>query len=108
MAGTWSRVAGSRSPARRGECGTENIMYTVYILQSLKNNRYYTGQTSNIGSRLETHNRGMVKSTKSFIPWKLIHTENYLNRSEACKRELEIKKYKGGILFKKLLGPGKN
>jgi putative endonuclease len=83
-------------------------MYTVYILQSLKNNRYYTGQTSDIENRLETHNNAKVKSTKNFIPWKLIYTENYSNRSDACKRELEIKSYKGGILFKKLLGLWKN
>ena len=68
------------------------------------NNRFYTGQTSNIQNRLLKHNSGKVRSTKNFIPWKLIYTENYQNRSEACKRELEIKKYKSGIKFKKLLG----
>jgi len=100
----WSRRAGSRSPAMRGECGTENFMYKIYILQSLKNNKYYIGQTSNINQRLIAHNSGNVKSTKNYRPWKLVYSENYRNRSEACKKELEIKKYKGGILFKKLLG----
>jgi len=79
-------------------------MYFVYILQSLKTNKYYTGQTSNIHNRLECHNDGRVKSTKNFRPWKLIHLEELNDRSDACKRELEIKNYKGGILFKRLLG----
>jgi len=79
-------------------------MYSVYILQSQKNNKYYIGQTSNIDDRLKYHNNGLVKSTKNFRPWNLIHSENFETRSEACKRELEIKNYKGGILFKKLLG----
>ncbi len=79
-------------------------MYIVYILKSYKVGRYYVGQTEDINDRLERHNVGRVKSTKHFRPWELVHSESYSTRSEACKRELEIKKYKGGIKFKKLLG----
>jgi len=79
-------------------------MYKVYILQSLNNNRFYIGHTFNLENRLLCHNGGKVRSTKGGIPWKLIYTENYDNKSEACKRELEIKSYKSGIKFKKLLG----
>ena len=79
-------------------------MHNVYILQSLKTGKYYIGQTSNFEKRLEKHNKGEVKSTKNSRPWKIIHLEEFQTRSDACKREVEIKKYKGGILFKKLLG----
>jgi len=79
-------------------------MYKIYILQSQKNNKHYIGQTSDIDKRLEKHNNGQVRSTKNFRPWKLIYFEEFDNRSNACKREIEIKNYKGGILFKKLLG----
>ncbi len=79
-------------------------MYKVYILQSLKNNRYYTGHTNNIDNRLKRHNSGQVKSTKPYLPWKTIHTEDYNTKAEAYRRELEIKGYKSGIKFKKLLG----
>ena len=79
-------------------------MHKVYIIQSLKNRRYYIGHTENIEKRLKRHNDGLVKSTKSFRPWRLIYTEDYCLRSEAYRRELEIKSYKGGIKFKKLLG----
>ncbi len=78
-------------------------MYTVYILQSIKNNIYYIGHTNNINDRIKRHNSGSVKYTKKYIPWKLIYTEEYTTKSEAFKREMEIKKYKGGIKFKKLL-----
>jgi len=79
-------------------------MYKVYILKSLENNRYYVGHTRDIEERLFRHNNGKVKSTKFYRPWEVIHEENYNSKSDAYKRELEIKSYKGGIKFKKLLG----
>ena len=78
--------------------------YTVYILQSFKNDRHYIGHTNNMEYRLWQHNTGKVKSTKGYLPWKIIYTEVYKTKSEAYKRELEIKSYKGGILFKRLIG----
>lgn len=79
-------------------------MFIVYILKSLKNGHYYIGQTNNLANRIRRHNSGLVKSTKNGIPWEVIYTEEYTTRSVAYKRELEIKAYKGGIKFKKLLG----
>jgi putative endonuclease len=79
-------------------------MFKIYILQSLKNGRYYIGSTEDVDNRLEKHNAGLVRSTKGFIPWKIVYTENYNTRSDAYRREMEIKKYKGGIKFKRLLG----
>jgi len=79
-------------------------MYKIYIIKSLKTEKYYTGHSENLDKRLETHNLGQVRSTKSGVPWEIIYTEKYSTKSEAFKRELEIKKYKGGIKFKKLLG----
>jgi len=97
-----SRYAGLRDPAMREKA--YKTMFTAYILQSIKNGRYYIGHTSDMIARFAKHNAGMVKSTKSFIPWKIIYTENCNTKSEAYRRELEIKSYKGGIKFKRLLG----
>lgn len=80
------------------------MSYTVYILQSLTNSRYYIGQTGNMDDRLRRHNNGLVKSTKHGKPWKIVRVETLETKNQACRRELEIKSYKGGILFKKLLG----
>jgi len=78
-------------------------MYQIYILESKTNGRYYIGHTENMAIRLKRHNRGLVKSTKNYKPWKIIHTENYDTKQEAYRRELEIKSYKGGSAFKKLI-----
>jgi putative endonuclease len=79
-------------------------MYKVYILKSISKSRYYIGHAEDINSRLEKHNKGHIKSTKYGCPWKVVYLEEYESRSEANRREIEIKSYKGGIKFKKLLG----
>ncbi len=76
--------------------------YYVYIIQN-EGGRYYFGHTKNIFSRILRHNQGGVRSTKYGIPWTLVYSEHFKTRSEAYRRELEIKSYKGGILFRKLL-----
>src|ERR1700752_1165372 len=77
--------------------------YYIYILLSLKDGKYYIGSTSNIERRLKFHNTGLQKSTKSRTPFKLIHSESFDSKEEALKRERQIKSYKGGEAFKKLL-----
>ena len=44
------------------------VMYFVYILQSLKDNKRYIGSTNEIQRRVEEHNSGKVKSTRNRIP----------------------------------------
>jgi len=78
-------------------------MYYVYILKSSTNNRHYVGYTDNIAQRLMSHNNGKVKSTKAFRPWVLLYTEIFSSKQDAYKRERQIKSYKGGAAFKKLL-----
>jgi putative endonuclease len=82
-------------------------MYKIYILESLKNfSKHYIGHTHDLKNRLERHNRGLVRSTKLFVPWKIIYTEDYNTKQVAYKRELKIKSYKGGEAFKKLISKG--
>jgi putative endonuclease len=78
-------------------------MFIVYVLKSLKNRRFYIGQTQDINERLRRHNFGKVKSTKHYRPWEIIYSEDYQTRSESCRRERQIKKYKGGEAFYKLI-----
>ena len=77
-------------------------MYTVYILYSDTLSQYYTGHTKDFKQRLIMHNNKKVKSTKAGVPWKVIYTEEYQTKSEAYRREMKIKSYKGGQEFKKL------
>ncbi len=58
-------------------------MYYIYILQSEKSGKYYTGYCADIEVRLIRHNSGATPSTKSGIPWKLVYFENFSEKSEA-------------------------
>jgi putative endonuclease len=79
-------------------------MYFVYILKSLKVLRYYIGSSENVARRLSDHNSGKVKSTKAYKPWEVVYLEKFNIKSDAFKREKQIKSYKSGNAFKKLLG----
>ena len=78
-------------------------MYFTYIIQSERTGRYYVGYTKDITLRLERHNLGWSKSTKSSIPWKLVHLEKFDLKSDAIKREHEIKSWKSRKKIEKLI-----
>ena len=77
--------------------------YSVYILKSVYYSRYYIGHSKNIYKRLTEHNSGKVKSSKAYIPWEIVYIEKFDTKSEAYRRELQIKSYKSGKAFKELL-----
>ncbi|MDR3627736.1 MAG: GIY-YIG nuclease family protein [Ignavibacteriaceae bacterium] len=79
-------------------------MYYIYILKSKDSNHFYIGHTADLEKRLSEHNSGRVKSTKKYLPWQVIYFETANTKSEAYKREMQIKSYKGGNAFKKLIG----
>ena len=79
-------------------------MYFVYILKSLIVLRYYIGSSENVARRLSDHNSGKVKSTKAYKPWEIVYLERFDIKSDALKREKQIKSYRSGNAFKKLLG----
>lgn len=57
--------------------------------------RHYIGIAVDPVKRLSEHNQGSAKSTRPFGPWKMIYTEEFDSRSEACKREWHLKHPKG-------------
>jgi putative endonuclease len=79
------------------------MKYYVYVLKSCSKSRFYTGHSSDYKKRLLEHNSGKVKSTKGYVPWKIIHLEEYESKSDAFKREMQIKSFKSGSAFKNLL-----
>ncbi len=62
-------------------------MYYVYVLKSTVADFYYKGFCENLEIRLEQHNRGITKSNKAFIPFKIIYYEICEERDEAVKKE---------------------
>jgi putative endonuclease len=70
------------------------MSYFVYILRT-SSNTLYIGQTSNLEKRLKEHSgkksRG-AKYTRSFSSLELVYSEEHPTRSEALKREWQLKK----------------
>lgn len=92
------------SISAEAEIGRHKLMYNLYILK-LSDNSYYIGSTENIELRLNEHSVGRVRSTRNNLPFKLIYTENFKNRSEAQSREYQIKKWKSRKAIERLIMP---
>ena len=76
----------------------------VYILQSLKNSKYYIGSTNDLDRRIMEHSNGSGgKFTKMNGSWKLISYKRFGDVSLARIEEKKIKSYKGGNAFKKII-----
>jgi putative endonuclease len=67
------------------------MTYWVYIAYSKMIDKYYVGQTENVDKRLLVHR---VRKNLGANDWELKYKEEFLSRSQAMKRELEIKKKK--------------
>ena len=66
-------------------------MYYVYALQSLKDNKYYFGQTGDPIKRVNLHNSGKVTSTKYRRPLILVGYKGFETRNEARWFEYNVK-----------------
>lgn len=69
--------------------------FFVYIIRSIKDSGYYVGMTKDLNTRLNYHNKGLVRSTKHRIPFKLVYKEIFQTTKEAREREKYLKSYKG-------------
>jgi len=79
----------------------------VYILQSLKNNRYYIGSTTNVIRRFKQHQTGNIKSTKNLRPLKLAFSQACKNIQIAKVIEKKLKKFKRKDFVDKIIKDGK-
>lgn len=66
-----------------------------------KFNRFYKGSCKDLNKRLEQHNSGDTTSTRPFIPWSIIYSEEFETRKEALKREKYFKSAAGRRFLKK-------
>lgn len=63
----------------------------VYIVKC-QDDTFYTGWTTQLGKRIETHNKGCgAKYTRSRRPVELVYFETFQDKSSALKREYQIK-----------------
>ncbi|MBM3248885.1 MAG: GIY-YIG nuclease family protein [Candidatus Omnitrophica bacterium] len=63
----------------------------VYVLQSEKDKKFYTGFTKDLNRRIEEHNEGKNCSTKDRLPFNLIYYEWCLSQQDATAREKYLK-----------------
>jgi putative endonuclease len=78
--------------------------YLVYIVKC-SDDSLYTGITTNLEKRIKEHNgeiKGGAIYTRSRRPVILRYSEKFKNRSDALKREYEIKQMKRGVKAKLL------
>ena len=67
-------------------------MWYVYILKC-NDGTLYTGITNDLDKRVYSHNKGTgAKYTKTRLPVVVVYHEEATDRSEASKREYQIKK----------------
>jgi len=85
-------------------------MYYTYVLISEDGRRTYTGITSDLEKRFDTHNSGHVRSSQVFRPFKILLKEEFKTKVEARKREIFYKSRTGRRRLKEILsktGPSK-
>ena len=76
--------------------------YFAYVLLNTENKKIYIGQTSDIDKRIDEHNLHTFAGFTSRFEgkWELIFKESVATRSEALKREKQLKSYRGREFIK--------
>jgi len=78
-------------------------MFYTYVLQSVKDGKWYTGYSKDLRKRFEEHNRQKVFSTKGRGPFQLIYYEACINEDDAKARERYLKSGMGKRYLKNRL-----
>ncbi len=79
--------------------------YYLYILYSPSGDVYYIGYTSDLERWLLSHLSHHKGFTGKFKDWEIVYTESYKSKSEAYKRERQIKKWKSRQMIEALIFP---
>ena len=80
------------------------MQYFVYILYSHQLDRYYTGYTQDIEERLKRHLSDHKGYTFKAKDWQVVYQENYDSKTDAYKRERQIKSWKSRRKIEELIG----
>ena len=77
--------------------------FYVYVLQSLKDFSFYIGECADLDCRMSKHFDGWSKYTSRRGPWRLKYFEVFTSRTEAIKREKNIKSKKSKVYIQLLI-----
>lgn len=77
----------------------------AYALYNRENDKIYIGQTSDIVQRVIDHNekRGNHYTARYQGEWELIYKESVATRSEALRREKQLKSFRGREFLKQYI-----
>jgi putative endonuclease len=84
---------------------TKNAMhlYRVYVIKNFVG-KFYVGLSDNVNRRIEQHNAGESRWTKSRGPWRLVWTSEAMSLSQARQLENRLKRQGRGSGFYSITG----
>ena len=86
-------IAGTDRVGESKNAVSEPSDWIVYILECA-DRTLYTGITNDLDHRIDEHENGTgAKYTRGRAPFTLLYTETHASRSQALKREAEIKSF---------------
>ena len=68
------------------------LAHFVYIIYSESFDVYYKGSSENPFKRLIEHNENLSNYTSGKGPWKLVYVEELIDKTNALKREIKLKR----------------
>ena len=79
-------------------------MFFVYSLYSKSFDKIYIGFSTDVQKRLAAHNDERNTGwTSKYRPWEIIYTEEFENKTEALKREKQLKTSRGRSFIRGLV-----
>jgi putative endonuclease len=79
-------------------------MYFVYLLRSIPYpDQTYIGYTTDLNTRLTSHNHGKSKHTAKYKPWELVTYTAFSEKSKALSFEKYLKSHSGKAFARKRL-----
>jgi putative endonuclease len=81
------------------------MLFTVYVIMSLEQDLFYVGQTEGLLRRYQRHACGKNCSTRRLRPHVVGHAEFFSTRTEAMRREKQLKMADGGAWIRMTVIP---
>ena len=78
-------------------------MHYLYILYSEKIDQYYSGQSKDVKTRFEKHNKGHSAATKKGVPWDLAKTIEFETKKAAIQAENWLKRMKSRKVIEQVI-----
>ena len=75
----------------------------VYVLRSVKDQKFYIGSTNDLQRRVAEHQVGKNISTAKRLPLELTYFEGHRSKEDAIRREKYFKTTKGKVTLRQIL-----